>query len=115
MRPPEDFYPYNQSTCRGCIVVSNRERRQADPDRTVKRRVRAARERFRGEVGIHALGVVLDGAVGVLARVDAGELSVSDARAELFDLAGKAIRDAETRCGVEPGDGLDVLKNRKRL
>jgi hypothetical protein len=38
--------------------------------------------------------------IGVLSRLDAGELSVSEARTELFNLAGAAIRDAETRAGV---------------
>ncbi len=114
MLPPERFYRYNQSTCRACIVVVNRERRRSDPQRQAKRRDRAARERFRAEVGITALGVVLDGVVGVLSRLDAGELSVTEAQSELFNLAGGAIRDVEARTGVGAGDGLDILTYRKR-
>lgn len=114
MKDESQFYASNRSTCKPCKVLGNRERRAADPDRTAKRRARANRERFLGEVGIAALGAVLSGLVGVLARLDAGELTVPEARSEVFDIAERAIRDAETRCGVPAGDGMDVLAQHNR-
>jgi hypothetical protein len=116
MLPVGEFYSSNRSTCRRCIVERNAERRKADPEATkAKRRAAAARDRFRAEIGTLALGSVLDGATTLFAQVDAGDLSPHDARSELFDVAAKAIRDAEDRFGVEPGDGLSVLQHRKFL
>jgi hypothetical protein len=115
MLPDTDFYNYNQSTCRGCIVARNRERRAADPDTKTKRRKQAARERFRSEVGVQALGRVLTGVVQLFSEVADGSLTVPQAQAEVFDLAAQAIRDVEDRCGVEPGSGIDVLHQRKPL
>jgi hypothetical protein len=114
MKEESQFYASNRSTCKPCKAQGNRERRHADPERTAKRRARSARERFLGEVGIVALGSVLTGSVGVLARLDAGELTVLEARSELFDIAERAIRQAETKAGVAPGDGMDIIGQRTR-
>jgi hypothetical protein len=115
MLHPERFYPSNQSTCRRCIVERNAERRAADPNTKTKRRKQAARERFRSEVGVQALGRVLTGVVQLFSEVADGSLTVPQAQAEVFDLAAQAIRDVEDTCGVEPGSGIDVLHQRKPL